>query len=93
MATFVLVHADSLEGPSDRTVVPATLTMVTPDLDDPRLDHLYVGTRPVVRRNLRWKPAFEELSFDTDGVSGHLRLTHSRTRAFGVRSAVQLAML
>lgn len=90
--TFVLVSADAV-GPQEHAEevsadLPRTLTLVTPDSDDPAQDHLYVDHLPVPRRHHRWEPDFAELTFRTaDGtraVHGHLRLTHSRTKAFGV---------
>ncbi|GIH02214.1 hypothetical protein Rhe02_02810 [Rhizocola hellebori] len=86
LRTFVLTQADSVMGTAtDR--VPRTLTLVTPDLDNPSRDHLFVGPYPVLSENHHWDAAFEELNFATsDGTSvmrGNLRLTHSRLRAYG----------
>jgi hypothetical protein len=90
--TFVLQQVDPLGvGPaSDRALqrVPSTITLVTPDHEDPGRDHLYLGAFAVMSHNLSWSPGFEELFFTTsDGVEeirGLLRLTHSRLFAYGV---------
>jgi len=90
--TFVLKIAEPvLDTPgSDVADVPGTLTLVTPDHSNPARDQFYVGPYPVLGRNLRWDKHFEELDFTasdgTRGYRGHLRLTHSRLRAFGILS-------
>lgn len=90
--TFVLVEASHL-GHTDDEVralgsLPTSLTLVTPDHDDHSRDQWYVGPHPVAATAGTWDPDFEELTFAThDGggvVRGQLRLTRSRTRAFGV---------
>lgn len=88
--TFTLKHAEAIFDASgaDPQELPHTLTLITPDHASPDRDHLYVGPHPVLGRNMHWDKAFEELDFATsDGaraLRGHLRLTHSRLRAFGM---------
>jgi hypothetical protein len=101
ITTADAVGADDLAA-STRERLPRTLTLVTPDPDDPAKDHLFVGPYPVLSRNLHYDRAFEELTFATsDGenpIKGHLRLFRSRTRAHGTLSyggqafAVELAV-
>lgn len=88
--TFILKVAEPvLRTPgSDVADVPGTLTLITPDHSDPARDQFYVGPYPVLGRNLTWNKHFEELDFTASdgarGLRGHLRLTHSRLRAFGI---------
>jgi hypothetical protein len=90
--TFELRHCDEVldgAGPADAGAVPPrTLTLVTPDLSDPSQDHLFAGAVPVLPGHQRWDASFCELTFTTsDGdreIRGHLRLTHSRLRAYGI---------
>lgn len=90
MRTFILKNADAVHtgDSARRDDVPRTMTLVTPTGSSAERDHLYVGPHPVLARNMHWDKAFEELSFATsDGaltIRGHLRLTHSRLRAFGM---------
>ena len=89
--TFEITTADAIGADQPaaaiREALPTTLTLVTPDLDDPGKDHLFVGPYPVLSRHLHYDRAFEELTFETsDGsnpIKGHLRLFRSRTRASG----------
>jgi hypothetical protein len=90
--TFVLKESEAIgAGESAAQALaraPRTMTLVTPNLADPSRDHWFVGPYPVLSRDVTWKPAFDELDFATsDGTNklrGHLRLTHSRSRAYGV---------
>ena len=90
--TFELKNVESIGAKSEsikiQSQLPRTITLVTPDLDNPSKDHLYIGTHPVLSKNMKYCSSFEELTFDTsdgeDNLKGHLRLTHSRTKAYGV---------
>lgn len=87
--TFVAVNLHAVDDRQSGALadVPRTLTLVTPDVTDPSRDHLFVGPHPVLRRDLRWDAEFDDLTFKTtvegQRIHGHLRLSHSRTRAFG----------
>ncbi|ACU71592.1 hypothetical protein Caci_2676 [Catenulispora acidiphila DSM 44928] len=92
--TFRLKQADAIsdteKGEKALALVPETLTLVTPDLRDPKRDHLFVGPHPVPSVGMTWNPVHRELSFLTsDGehkISGHLSMTHNRLRAYGTVS-------
>jgi hypothetical protein len=90
--TFVVKHVEPVS-PADNAAAalaafPRTLTLVTPDHDDPSRDHLFVGPYPVASQHTKFDTAFDELTFATsDGsapLSGHLRMAGSRTRAYGI---------
>lgn len=89
--TFHLVTAHPVGHTDDSAAgvahVPRTITLVTPDHDDPSKDHLFIGSHPVLSRDYRYDTGFRELHFSTgdgtDPVRGSLRLTHSRTKAYG----------
>ncbi|MFC8278187.1 Ig domain-containing protein [Streptomyces sp. NPDC057271] len=89
--TFALMQADAIsdteKGEKALAALPRTLTLVTPDLQDPSRDHLYVGPHAVLSRNLQWNPIHRELSFVTSDsrqeISGHFVMTHNRLRAYG----------
>src|SRR6476646_9730703 len=70
--TFVAVNIDAIDERQSAALVdvPATLTLVTPDVADPSRDHLFVGPYPVLSRDLRWEPDFEDLTFSTTGAGG-----------------------
>ncbi|MBK7822029.1 MAG: hypothetical protein IPJ61_13415 [Tessaracoccus sp.] len=90
--TFVLTEAsplgDEAGGLATLDGLPTTLTLVTPDHMDHSQDQLFVGPHPVAENAASFDTDFEELTFTghdgTCAMRGQLRLTRSRTRAFGV---------
>ncbi len=90
--TFAIVEATHLGHPDDEgkalEQLPRTLTLVTPDHDDPSQDHLFVGPYPVPESQSRFDHAFQELTFTahdgTEPIHGQLRLVRARTRAYGI---------
>jgi len=89
--TFVLTGGELIghrESPPAHIKLPQTITLVTPDHSDFSKDHWFLGSTPILQKNVTYQPEFEEIDLKGhDGkneIRANFRLTGSRTLASGI---------